>query len=124
MIARILSALIGVLMLLNCLWWILDPATAAKEGLAMDLLEGLGGNTQIGDFTSFFFTAGLFACIGAYRAEYIWLYTTISLLASAAIFRSYAAVVHESEPLMSAIGSELVMSVALIACVFLMKRTQ
>jgi len=33
-------------------------------------------------------------------------------------------VVHESEPLMSAIGSELVMSVALIACVFLMKRTQ
>ena len=123
MIARILSALIGVLMLLNCLWWILDPATAAK-GLSMDLLEGLGGNTQIGDFTSFFFTAGLFACIGAYRAEYIWLYTTISLLASAAIFRSYAAVVHESEPLMSTIGFELIMSAALILCVFLMKRTQ
>jgi len=66
MIARILSGLIGVLMLLNCLWWILDPFTAA-EGLAMPLLEGLGSNSQIGDFTSFFFTAGLFACIGAYR---------------------------------------------------------
>ncbi|HJL81721.1 MAG TPA: hypothetical protein QGH35_03955 [Gammaproteobacteria bacterium] len=123
MVARILSGLVGVLMLLNFFWWLLDPATAAEE-LAMSLQEGLGGNTQIGDFTSFFFTAGLFACIGAYRAEYIWLYTTISLLASAAIFRSYAVVVHESEPLMSAIGSELVMSVALIACVFLMKRTQ
>lgn len=37
MIARILSGLIGVLMLLNCLWWILDPSTAA-EGLAIEEL--------------------------------------------------------------------------------------
>jgi len=69
MIARILSGLIGVLMLLNCLWWILDPSNAAEE-LAMPLIEGLGSNSQIGDFTAFFFTAGLFACIGAYRAEH------------------------------------------------------
>ena len=123
MIARILSGLIGVLMLLNCLWWILDPSTAA-EGLAMPLLVGLESNSQIGDFTSFFFTAGLFACIGAYRAEHIWLYTTISLLGSAAIFRSYAVMVHGSEPLMEAIGFEVVMSAALIICVFLMKRSQ
>ena len=122
MIARILSGLIGALMLLNCLWWILDPATAAKE-LAMPLLVGLESNSQIGDFTSFFFTAGLFACIGAYRAEYIWLYTTISLLGSAAIFRSYAAMVHGSEPLMEAIGFEVVMSAALIICVFILKKT-
>jgi len=31
MIARILSGLIGALMLLNCLWWILDPSTAAER---------------------------------------------------------------------------------------------
>jgi len=123
MIARILSGLIGILMLLNCLWWILDPTTSANE-LAMPLLEGLGGNSQIGDFTAFFFTAGLFACIGAYRAEHIWLYTTISLLGSAAIFRSYAVMVHGSKPLMEAIGFEIVMSVVLIICAFLMKRSQ
>ena len=123
MIARILSGLIGILMLLNCLWWILDPTTSANE-LAMPLLEGLGGNSQIGDFTAFFFTAGLFACIGAYRAEHIWLYTTISLLGSAAIFRSYAVMVHGSKPLMEAIGFEVVMSVVLIICAFLMKRSQ
>ena len=110
-------------MLLNCLWWILDPTTSAN-GLAMPLLEGLGGNSQIGDFTAFFFTAGLFACIGAYRAEHIWLYTTISLLGSAAIFRSYAVMVHGSKPLMEAIGFEVVMSVVLIICAFLMKRSQ
>ena len=97
MIARILAGLVGVLMLLNCFWWILDPASAA-ESLSMPLLVGLESNSQIGDFTSFFFTAGLFACIGAYRAEHVWLYPTISLIGSAAFFRSYAVVAHGSEP--------------------------
>ena len=123
MIARILSGLIGVLMLLNCLWWILDPATAA-EGLAMPLLVGLESNSQIGDFTSFFFTAGLFACIGAYKAEHAWLYPTISLIGSAAPFRFYAVIAHGSEPLVSTIVFEIVISAILILCVFLMKKTQ
>ena len=123
MIARILSGLIGVLMLSNCLWWILDPATAA-EGLAMPLLVGLESNSQIGDFTSFFFTAGLFACIGAYRAEHVWLYPTISLIGAAALFRSYAVIAHGSEPLVSTIVFEIVMSAILILCVVLMKRAQ
>ena len=123
MIARILSGFIGALMLLNCLWWILDPATAA-EGLAMPLLVGLASNSQIGDFTSFFFTAGLFACIGAYRAEHVWLYPTISLIGSAALFRSYAVIAHGSEPLVSTIVFEIVMSAILILCVVLMKRAQ
>ena len=123
MIARILSGLIGALMLWNCLWWVLDPATSAKE-LGMPLLEGLGGNSQIGDFTAFFFTAGLFACIGAYRAEHIWLYTTISLLGSAAVFRSYAVMAHGAEPLMEAISFEVAMAAALVVCVFLMKQSQ
>ena len=123
MIARILSGLVGVLMLLNCLWWILDPTTAA-ESLAMPLLVGLESNSQIGDFTSFFFTAGLFACIGAHRAEHIWLYPTISLIGSAALFRSYAVLVHSSEPLVSTIVFEVVISAILIFCVFSMKKTQ
>jgi len=123
MIARILSGLVGTLLLLNCLWWILDPATAA-ERLAMPLLVGLESNSQIGDFTAFFFTAGLFACIGAYKAEHIWLYPTISLIGSAALFRSYAVVAHSSEPLVSTIVFEIVISAILIFCVFLMKKTQ
>ena len=70
--ARVISALIGAFMLYSTLGWILDPACAAA-GLAMTLVTGpgettLGMNTQIGDFTSFFFTAGIMACIGAYRS--------------------------------------------------------
>ena len=123
MIERILSGLVGMLMLLNCFRWVLDPTTAA-ESLAMPLLVGLESNSQIGDFTSFFFTAGLFACIGAYRAEHIWLYPTISLIGSAAFFRSYAVVAHGSDPLVSTIMIEIIMSVILILCVALMKRAQ
>jgi hypothetical protein len=121
MVARILSGIVGLFMLWTCLGWLMDPATAAA-GLAMPLLEGMGGNTQIGDFTSFFFTAGLFACIGAYRAEYRWLYASISLLGSAAVFRSLAVVTHGSEPLTQAIIAEIVMVAFLILSVYLMKK--
>ncbi len=121
MVARILSGIVGLFMLWTCLGWLMDPETAAA-GLAMPLLEGMGGNTQIGDFTSFFFTAGLFACIGAYRAEYAWLYASISLLGSAAIFRSLAVVAHGSDPLTMAIIFEIIMTAILILSVYLMKK--
>ena len=121
MVARILSGIVGLFMLWRCLGWLMDPATASA-GLAMPLLEGMGGNTQIGDFTSFFFTAGLFACIGAYRAEYAWLYASISLLGSAAIFRSLAVVAHGSDPLTMAIIFEIIMTAILILSVYLMKK--
>jgi len=121
MIARILSGIIGLYMLLTCVLWLLDP-TSAADGLKMTLLDGMGGNTQIGDFTSFFFTAGVFACIGAYRSEHAWLYASISLLGSAAIFRSLAVVAHDSVPFTEAIVAEIVMTAVLVLCVYLMKK--
>ena len=121
MIARILTGIIGLYMLFTCVLWLLDPTNAAAA-LQMTLLDGMGGNTQIGDFTSFFFTAGVFACIGAYRSEHAWLYASISLLGSAAVFRSLAVVAHDSVPFTEAIVAELVMTAVLVLCVYLMKK--
>ena len=123
--ARVISGLIGVFMLYSALGWIIDPASAAA-GLAMALVEGpgettLGMNTQIGDFTSFFFTAGIMACIGAYRNEHVWLYGTISLLGSAAVFRTYAGLVHGADYLTTAIVFEVVMSLLLFLSVYKIK---
>ena len=123
--ARVISGLIGVFMLYSALGWIIDPASAAA-GLAMTLVEGpgettLGMNTQIGDFTSFFFTAGIMACIGAYRNEHVWLYGTISLLGSAAVFRTYAGLVHGADFLTTAIVFEVVMSLLLFLSVYKIK---
>ena len=117
---RVIPGIIGAFMLLSAFNWLIDPSGAA-EGLAMSLMEGEGGNTQIGDFTSFFFTAGLMSIIGAYRNEHIWLYTTISLLGSAAIFRISAGLFHGTEFLTSAIIFELVSSVLLFISAYKIK---
>ena len=111
--ARVVSGIIGVFMLLQAFLWLIDPLSAAQS-LSMSLLEGEGGNTQIGDFTSFFFTAGLMATIGAYRSEHLWLYTTISLLGSAAIFRISAGLFHGADFLTSAIAFEIIASILLL----------
>ena len=118
--ARFIPGIIGVFMLLSALNWLIDPSGAA-EGLAMSLLEGEGGNTQIGDFTSFFFTAGLMSIIGAYRNEHIWLYSTISLLGSAAIFRISAGIFHGAEFLTSAIIFEILSSILLLISAYKIK---
>ena len=111
--ARVVSGVIGTFMLFNALTWLFDPSQAATS-LSMALLDGEGGNTQIGDFTSFFFTAGLMAIIGAYKNEHIWLYTTISLLGSAAIFRLSAGIFHNTDFLVSAIAFEIIASILLL----------
>ena len=59
MIARLISASIGLVLLSSAFRWTLDPESAAA-GLAMALVEGpgdttMGMNTQIGDFTAFLF---------------------------------------------------------------------
>jgi hypothetical protein len=128
MIARVISGVIGLFMLSSAFRWILDPETAAA-GLAMVLLEGPGDtttgmNTQIGDFTAFFFTAGLMACIGAYRNQHVWLYTTLSLLGSAAIFRIYAGLVHGADFLIKAIAIEVIVSLFLCLSIYLMKKSK
>ena len=111
--ARIIPGIIGSIMMLTTFNWIIDPSSAAA-GLSMSLLQGEGGNTQIGDFTSFFFTAGIMAIIGAYRNEHIWIYATVCLLGSAAIFRIYAGFIHGTELLVSAIFFEILTSILLI----------
>ena len=127
MIARLISGVIGLFMLSSAFRWILDPGTAAA-GLAMVLVEGpgdttMGMNTQIGDFAAFFFTAGLMACIGAFKNQHVWLYTTLSLLGSAAIFRIYAGLVHGADFLVKAIAIEIVLSILLGLSIYLMKKS-
>ena len=80
--ARVISGIIGAFMLLQAFTWLIDPSSAAA-GLSMSLLEGQGGNTQIGDFTAFFFTAGLWQSlelIGASTFGYIQQYLYWALL--------------------------------------------
>ena len=130
MIARILSGLVGAVMLISAIGWIIDPAAAAAGLEIKESLKDVGGetllgkNTLIGDFTSFFFTAGILSCIGAYRNEHEWLYGPLVLLGSAAIFRLFAGVIHGTEFLVTAIISELLFATMLIISINLMKKSK
>ena len=130
MIARILSGLVGAVMLISAIGWIIDPAAAAAGLEIKESLKDVGGetllgkNTLIGDFTSFFFTAGILSCIGAYRNKHEWLYGPLVLLGSAAIFRLFAGVIHGTEFLVTAIISEVLFATMLIISINLMKKSK
>ena len=130
MIARILSVLVGAVMLISAIGWIIDPAAAAAGLEIKESLNDVGGetllgkNTLIGDFTSFFFTAGILSCIGAYKNEHEWLYGPLVLLGSAAIFRLTAGVIHGTEFLVTAIISEVLFAIMLIISIDLMKKSK
>ena len=130
MIARILSGLVGAVMLISAIGWIIDPVAAAAGLEIKESLNDVGGetllgkNTLIGDFTSFFFTAGILSCIGAYRNKHEWLYGPLVLLGSAAIFRLFAGVIHGTEFLVTAIISEVLFAIMLIISINLMKKSK
>jgi len=125
MTARILAALVGLVMLFQAFGWLLDPTRAAASLGMIESLKietALGRNTFIGDFTSFFFTVGLLSCIGAYTKKHEWLYGPISLLAFAALFRIYAGLFHGTDFLTSAIVAEILMTSLLAISIYLFKK--
>ena len=128
MVARILSGLVGVLMLISAINWIVDPVSAAASLQITESLSAVGGetllgrNTLIGDFTSFFFAAGMLSCIGSYRNEHEWLYGPLTLLGSAALFRLSAGVLHGTEFWLPGIISEILFSIMLLVSINLMKK--
>ena len=129
MVARILSGLVGAVMLISAINWIIDPVAAAASLQIKESLSDVGGetllgrNTLIGDFTSFFFTAGILSCIGSYRNEHEWLYGPLVLLGSAAIFRLTAGVMHGTEFWVPGIISEILFAIMLIVSINLMKKS-
>ena len=129
MVARILSGLVGAVMLISAINWIIDPVAAAASLEIKESLSDVGGetllgrNTLIGDFTSFFFTAGILSCIGSYRNQHEWLYGPLVLLGSAAIFRLTAGVMHGTEFWVPGIISEILFAIMLIVSINLMKKS-
>ncbi|MFU8764862.1 MAG: hypothetical protein ACNA7T_10080 [Haliea sp.] len=111
---RILSGLFGLLFGINCLSWLLDPARAAAT-LGMPLLEGVGRNTQIGDFTAFFFTLTVMIGLGVWRRQAQPLLGACLLLGSAAVFRLLSALLHDATLAPVSVAVEVVATAVLLA---------
>jgi hypothetical protein len=111
---RILSALFGILFGISFLNWLLAPAAAAQM-LGMPLLDGVGRNTQIGDFTAFFFTLTVMIGLGVWRKQAQPLYGACLLLGSAALFRLLSALLHDATLAPVSVGVEVVAAAVLLA---------
>ena len=123
MLPRIISALVGVMMTLQTITWIRNPAEAA-QGLGMQLLDGMGRSTQIGDFTSFFFSVSVFCFLGAYFKQSQWLISAAVILGSAAVFRSLAWALHSADFATNFIVAEVIMTVLLVGCAYLFNKSE
>ncbi len=86
---RMAIVALGAVFTLQGAAWLIAPADAAR-GLGMPLLDGLGRSTQIGDFASFFLTAGATILLGTRPGRAHLLYFPAALLGGAAITRTIA----------------------------------
>lgn len=108
-----LAILASFLLLLSGARWLFDAPTAAA-GLGMDMLEGVGRSTQIGDLAAFFVVAGVFGLLGVLRRQAVLLYTPAALVGCAALFRSLATL--QGAPFaLQMIGVEIIMLVIFLA---------
>ena len=110
---RVLSGLVGLMMLVNGVRFLIDPAGAAA-GLGMELLSGVGASTQIGDLSAFFFSIAIFIALAQRRGASHWLLPAAVLLGGAAVTRTLAAAVGHAPFAAQFIVPEVIMATLLV----------
>lgn len=110
---RVLSGLVGLVMLGNGVRFLFDPAGAAA-GLGMELLTGIGASTQIGDISAFFFSIALFVALAQRPGKGHWLIPAAVLLAAAAVTRSFTAIAGHAPFATQFIVPEVIMATILV----------
>ena len=125
----IVERLLKVLVLLPALLftsmgvrWLVSPAGVAPQ-LGLQLDQGLGLSTQIGDLSAFFLTLGICMLAGLVSQRRAWIYPAILLLGLAAFGRIVAWLVHDAALATAQIVPEIVVaSILLLATRFLPER--
>ena len=112
-VLRAASGLFGLLFLVSAIRWIVDPAAAA-QALGMPLLDGVGRSTQIGDIGAFFAVASALILAGALRENPTLLRVAGLLMASAAVLRVLAWLVHGAPLATAFIAAEVLAAAVLV----------
>ncbi len=120
-ILRILAVIPGIPMLLNGIGFLTKPEEAAAS-LGMDLLEGMGRSTQIGDTASFFIGISILTIVGAITVRGRWLYAAALFLGLAAISRLIAALALDAAMATQFIGAEIVLTLWLCIVAYFINR--
>ena len=118
--ARILSGLLGFVLLMLGVEWVVDPQAAA-EGLALLYFEGEGRNTLIRDFTAFFLGTSFMCFLGLLTKNYQYMVSVTIIFVIAFAANVYAGIAHGAPMIVTAAISELIFSIMAITSAVLMK---
>ena len=105
-IQDILSAFLGLVLLLMAVLWIFTPKFAAGQ-LYMDFLEGYGRNTQIRDFTALFLATSIMSFMSFFTKQHQWVFCTGLVYLIAGIFNITASINHDAPIVFSALLTEI-----------------
>ena len=93
--------------------WLVAPAGVAPE-FGLELGQGIGLSSQIGDMSAFFLTAGICSLIAVISANRTWYYPPMMLLGLTAIGRIVAWLVHGAAFATTSIAIEVIVCVILL----------
>lgn len=110
---RYLAIIPALIFLLSGVRWAIDPMSAGAS-LGLNLQEGLGLSSQIGDFGAFFLASGLMMILGILRQNRIWFLAPAMVVGLAALFRVLATALHGAPLAVPMIAVEVVSTVLLL----------
>jgi low temperature requirement protein LtrA len=118
---RFLGVIPAIPMLFNGVGFLTKPEQTA-ETLGMDLLDGIGRSTQIGDTASFFIGTAILILIGVMTTKARWFYAGAMFLGLAAVSRTIAALAFGAEMATQFIAVEIVLTLWLCAVAYFIDR--
>ena len=92
----VLNAINGILFIAIGLLWVISPYEAGANFGILEISEGLGRSSLIGDVGSYFFCIGLMMILAAYTLRNIWFYAPAMLLGVTALFRVISWAAHDA----------------------------
>ena len=111
-VLQILILLPALLFVVTGVRWLVAPAGVAPM-FGLELGQGVGLSSQVGDMTGFFLTLGLSMLIALISERRVWFYPPIMLLLFTAVGRIIAWLLHDAAFAIDLIMPEIVISLLL-----------
>ncbi len=92
----VLNTINGVIFIILGLLWVISPYEAGANFGILEIPEGLGRSSLIGDVGSYFFCIGVMMILAVYTLRDIWFYAPAMLLGFTALFRVISWLAHDA----------------------------
>ena len=92
----VLNTINGVIFIILGLLWVISPYEAGANFGILDIPEGLGRSSLIGDVGSYFFCIGVMMILAVYTLRSIWFYAPAMLLGVTALLRVISWLAHDA----------------------------